>query len=99
MNSMETFSCYHRYLATALAREMNEYFEHSEYMRKRFEQKDKKGNPPVYTKPDYTKTQELRLKIILLTANYIEALVNHYLSIKLDAEEFERLERRPVLKK
>ncbi|MDQ8195467.1 hypothetical protein QEH59_13610 [Coraliomargarita sp. SDUM461004] len=96
---METFSCYHQYIATALAREMNAYFEHSEYMKRRFQQRDTRGNPPVYTKPDRMKTEELRLKIILLTANYIEALANNYLSVKLAAREFEAIEQVEILKK
>lgn len=96
---METFSCYHQYIATALAREMNAYFEHSEYIRERLKQKDSRGNPPVYTNPDRMKTEELRLKIILLTANYTEALANNYLSVKLGEREFEAVEQVEMLKK
>lgn len=96
---METFSCYHQYIATALAREMNVYFEHSEYIFERSKQRDKRGNSPVYTNPDRSKTEEQRLKIVLLSANYIEALANNYLSIKLGAREFEAVEQIEILKK
>lgn len=95
----EKFSCYHQFIATALAHEMNAYFEHSKQMKEYFSQKDSRGNPPPYTDSDQLRTNELRLKIILLTASYVEALANNYLSIKLDDSEFEAVENVEALKK
>jgi hypothetical protein len=89
----ETFSAYHEFVATALAREMNAYFLHSKRMEEYFAQRDIRGNQRVYRNQDRSNTEELRLKVIILAATYVEALANLYLSIKLDAEQFAAVDR------
>jgi hypothetical protein len=97
--SGKSFSSYHEYVATILAREMNEYFGHSEKMMRHFEQRDISGNPPVYTKPDRTETEERRLKIVVFCAIYVEALANLYLSLKLTKEQFSAVDRIEIIEK
>ena len=95
----ETFSAYHEYVATTLAREMNGYFAHSARMFRYFEQRDVRGNPPVYTDPDRAETEERRLKVIVFCAIYVEALANLYLSLKLTNEQFAAIDRVEILEK
>jgi hypothetical protein len=97
--SSETFSAYHESVATGLAREMNAYFNHSDKMRHYFAQRDSLGNSPVYTHKDRFATEEYRLKIIVFTAIYVEALANLYLSIKLNDEQFAAVDRLEILMK
>lgn len=73
----ETFSAYHGVVATALAREMNSYFDHAEAMRCYFDKRDVRGNPLFLTNPQSAETEERRLKIIVFCAIYIEALANY----------------------
>jgi hypothetical protein len=95
----ESFSAYHGFVATALAREMNAYFSHSKRMEDYFADRDSRGNPPVYRNQDRSTTEELRLKVIILAATYVEALANLYLSIKLDAEQFAAVDRLELVAK
>src|SRR5581483_7538703 len=89
----DTFSAYHEHVATTLAREMNAYFAHSEKMSRYFEQRDVRGNAPVYTHRDRAETEERRLKVIVFCAIYVEALANLYLSLKLTTEQFAAVDR------
>ena len=97
--SADTFSAYHEYVATALAREMNAYFAHSAKMRCCFEQRDVRRNPPVYKDADRAETEERRLKVIVFCAIYVEALANLYLSLKLADEQFATIDRIEILEK
>lgn len=97
--SGNTFSLYHEYVATALAREMNAYLAHSEKMSRYFQHRDVRGNPPVYRKQDRTETEERRLKVVLFCAIYVEALANLYLSLKLTNEQFAAIERVEIAEK
>jgi hypothetical protein len=94
-----TFSAYHEYVATTLAREMTAYFAHSERMSCYFKQRDIRGNPPVYTHRDRAETEERRLKVIVFCAIYVEALANLYLSLKLTTVQFAAIERVEIIEK
>ena len=74
MKSVDGFSAYHECAATALAREINLYVDHSKAYFEQLKQFDHRGNPPVYTNAQKTLKLELWLKITILAAVYVEGL-------------------------
>ncbi|MEI7673610.1 MAG: hypothetical protein WCK00_16000 [Deltaproteobacteria bacterium] len=95
----DSFSAYHGYVATSLARDMNAYVQHSTRILERSTERDHQGNPPVITTADKKMTYELRIKVTILAAVYVEALANLYLAFKLNEDQLSAIDRTDILQK
>jgi hypothetical protein len=95
----KTYSAQHEFVASALAREFRAYFAHTDELDELFKKRAARGNSPFHTFLQQEATQHLRLKIIILEAVYVEALVNLYLSLKLGADQFAAIDRVDLVQK
>jgi hypothetical protein len=95
----DSFSAYHGYVATSLARDMNAYVQHSTRILERATERDHRGNPPVITTAEKTMTYELRIKVTILAAVYVEALANLFLAFKLNGDQLAAIDRTEILQK
>jgi hypothetical protein len=77
------FTCYHSILASALAREEQEYLAY-------YDEGCKRWGDQI---EDNFTIEERRIVLIFLSASLTEATINAYLSLKLTPEQFNLLER------